>query len=143
MEEKQQEHQKPIKEQPINSEQEPQIKEKVPVLDKEQVLDSDKEKKPETEPIEKEQKTEQAAEKETTSAPSMPSGKIQQQTKYLMGLDKKNQIKALCDLAFQKGVDLAIEAAKNLNNAYVLDEFHDALIDIDELREKLIERGDL
>lgn len=143
MEEKQQEYQKPIKEQSIGSEQEPHIEEGVPKLENEEALNLDKESKPEVEPIGKEQKPEKKTEKERASAPSIPSGKIQQQTKHLMGLDKENQIKVLCDLSSQKGIDFAIEAAKNLNNAYVLDEFHDALIDVDELHEKLIERGDL
>jgi len=53
----------------------------------------------------------------------------------------QNQIKMLCDLAFEKGIDVAIEEAKKLDNPYILDEFHDSLVD--ELREKLIEKGKL
>ena len=141
MEEKQQEYQEPIQEQPISPEQEPQIEKGVPTLEKEQVLDSDKEKKLEAEPVEKEQKTKEIIERESSPAPSAPSGKVQQQVKQLKDTNKENQVKALRDLAFQKGVDFAIEVAKNLDNAYVLDEFHDSLID--ELREKLIEKGNL
>jgi len=50
--------------------------------------------------------------------------------------DIDNQVKSLCDLAFQKGVEVAIKAAQELNNPYVLDEFHDVLVD--ELYEKLL-----
>jgi hypothetical protein len=46
------------------------------------------------------------------------------------------QVKTLCDLAFQKGVEAALKAAQELNNPYVLDEFHDALVD--QLYDRLI-----
>ncbi|MAF20655.1 MAG: hypothetical protein CMI55_03160 [Parcubacteria group bacterium] len=80
-------------------------------------------------------------EKETTPRPNIPPGKVQQRVKQLKDTSKENQVKALCDLAFQKGLDFAVETAKNLDNAYVLDEFHDTLVD--ELREKLIQKGEL
>lgn len=53
-------------------------------------------------------------------------------------LSKEEQIKALCSLAFEKDIDFAAEIAKGLNDAYVLDEFHDSL---DKL--SLIEKGKL
>ncbi|MBU1255628.1 hypothetical protein KKH35_02030, partial [Patescibacteria group bacterium] len=56
-------------------------------------------------------------------------------------VNRQNQIKMLCDLAFEKGIDVAIEEARKLDNPYILDEFHDSLVD--ELREKLIEKGKL
>lgn len=46
------------------------------------------------------------------------------------------QVKTLCELAFQKGVEVALKAAQELNNPYILDEFHDVLVD--ELYERLI-----
>ena len=46
------------------------------------------------------------------------------------------QVKTLCELAFQKGVESALKAAQELNNPYILDEFHDALVD--QLYERLI-----
>jgi len=49
-------------------------------------------------------------------------------------IDRENQVKKLCELAFEKGLDFAIEAAKKLDNTYVLDELHDTLVD--KLREK-------
>lgn len=69
-----------------------------------------------------------------TPAPTVST----EDAKKIQDLDKQNQVKALCDLAFQKGLDQAIKTARDLNNAYVLDEFHDTLID--ELREQLIEK---
>ena len=81
---------------------------------------------------------------ETDLAPSAsepPLAKVQQKVKQLKNLDRQNQVKALSDLAFQQGLDFAIEVAKGLDNAYVLDEFHDSLVD--ELRKELIEKGKL
>ncbi|MFH1392062.1 MAG: hypothetical protein ABIG90_00040 [bacterium] len=76
------------------------------------------------------------------SASKTPSPQLTgEDTKKIQDLDKKHQVKALCDLAFQKGLDQAIKAARDLNNAYVLDELHDTLID--ELREQLINKGRL
>ncbi len=54
---------------------------------------------------------------------------------------KQAKIKELCQLAFEKGLDTAIEQAKKLNNPYILDEFHDALVG--ELYKQLIEQGKL
>lgn len=53
-------------------------------------------------------------------------------------LSQEGQIKALCNLAFEKDIDFAAETAKGLNDAYVLDEFHDKL---DKLN--LIKKGKL
>ncbi len=50
-------------------------------------------------------------------------------------LSRPEQVKALCDLAFQKGIDFAAETAKEMNNPSLLDEFHDTLVD--DFREKL------
>lgn len=51
-------------------------------------------------------------------------------------IDSQNQVDMLCEMAFQKGLDSAIKAAQQLNNPYILDEFHDALVD--KFYEKLI-----
>lgn len=53
-------------------------------------------------------------------------------------LSQEEQIKALCNLAFEKDIDFAAETAKGLNDAYVLDEFHDKL---DKLN--LVKKGKL
>jgi len=54
---------------------------------------------------------------------------------------KERQIQLLTDLAFEKGIPHAVEVAKRLENPFLLDEFHDALVD--ELYNKLIEEGKL
>ena len=93
----------------------------------------------ETEPV----KEVPMQEKEIPPAPttSPASNQVQQQVKQLKGLDRQNQVKALCNLAFQEGLDFAIETAKNLDSAYILDELHDSLVD--ELKKRLIEEGKL
>jgi len=53
----------------------------------------------------------------------------------------KNQVKVLSDIAFEQGLDTAIEEAKKLGNPYILDEFHDMMVD--ELYKKLVEAGKL
>lgn len=53
----------------------------------------------------------------------------------------KNKVKALSDIAFEQGLDEAIEEAKKLNDPYILDEFHDALTD--NFYKKLVEAGKL
>ncbi|MCX6730053.1 MAG: hypothetical protein NT058_00950 [Candidatus Portnoybacteria bacterium] len=54
---------------------------------------------------------------------------------------KERQIELLIQMAFNKGVVEAVETAKNLDSPYLLDEFHDALID--HLYNKLVEEGKL
>ena len=56
-------------------------------------------------------------------------------------LEKDRQLKMLVDIAFSKGLDQAVEAARATNNAYLIDEFHDLLVD--KLRQELIEKGKL
>lgn len=56
-------------------------------------------------------------------------------------LDKTRQIKVLTDVAFEKGIIYAVSIARNLNNAYILDEFHDQLVN--QLYKKLIKKGKL
>lgn len=73
---------------------------------------------------------------ESFSAPAPSAQTIQQVNQTT---DAQNQVQALCDLAFQKGVDAAIETARSLNNPYVLDEFHDAMMD--KFQERLKKEG--
>ena len=54
---------------------------------------------------------------------------------------KERQIKLLTELAFEKGIPHSVEVAKRLDSPYILDEFHDALVD--ELYNKLIGEGKL
>ncbi len=57
------------------------------------------------------------------------------------GLEKNQQLKNLVDLAFQKGIDYAAEVAREMDSAYLMDEFHDTLVD--QLHKELVERGKL
>ena len=59
----------------------------------------------------------------------------------LKSLDKDRQLKILVDLAFQQGINKAVEAAKATESPYLIDEFHDTLVD--QLRQQLIEKGKL
>ncbi len=105
------------------------------------------EKKDEREPTEEKPSAEVSqtvggeAIEEAKSTAAQPSAKARKKAKELKGLDQPGQIKALSDLAFQKGLDYAIEVAKALDNAYLLDELHDSLVD--ELYQKLVEEGKL
>ncbi len=69
----------------------------------------------------------------SASAPAAPAVQATQFS------NSQNQVQMLCNLAFEKGVDAAIEAAKELDNPYVLDEFHDAMVG--QLYEKLKKEG--
>jgi len=97
----------------------------------------------EAEPAKEEPEIEKTEEVIEQAAPAStpPSAKAQKQVKQLKDLDRPSQVKALCDLAFQKGLAFAIEVAKTLDNAYVLDEFHDTLVN--ELYNELVEKGKL
>jgi len=53
----------------------------------------------------------------------------------------EGQVKVLREIAFEKGLDIAIEEAKKLNNPHILDEFHDDLVD--KFYQKLVEAGKL
>jgi hypothetical protein len=49
------------------------------------------------------------------------------------------EIEALIQIAFEKGLMAAINAAKAKNDPHLLDDFHDALID--RFYQKLVEAG--
>ncbi len=49
--------------------------------------------------------------------------------KAIMSMDKPKKVKTLVYLAFKKGVNYAASIADQLNDPYLLDEFHDTLVD--------------
>lgn len=51
----------------------------------------------------------------------------------------EEEINALVQIAFDKGIAVAIESAKAKNDPHILDDFHDALID--RFYQKLVEAG--
>ncbi len=59
----------------------------------------------------------------------------------LKKMSKEKQVEILCKLAFEEGVNYAISIAKKLDNAYVLDKFHDTLVD--KLYKELVEKRNL
>ncbi len=92
---------------------------------------------------ERSKEPEESVEKEitpTTSASKL-SSKIKNKIKELKELDRESQIKELCKLSFSENLDFAVNVAKGLDDAYVLDEFHDTLVD--ELYDKLVEEDKL
>jgi len=73
--------------------------------------------------------------------PIAPKKTVIKKAQALKGEPKERQIKLLTDLAFDKGVIHATEVARNLDSPYILDEFHDTLVD--ELYNYLIKQGKL
>lgn len=64
---------------------------------------------------------------------------VAKKTKKISKEKREKQIKLLTDLAFEKGVIHATDVARKLDDPYILDEFHDALVD--ELYNYLVEQG--
>lgn len=77
-------------------------------------------------------------------AQPLPPGQqkvVAQKVQQIRKQPKERQIQLLIELAFEKGIIQAVEVAKQLDNPYLLDEFHDALVD--QLYNKLVEMGKL
>ncbi|MBU4285033.1 hypothetical protein KKF60_00330 [Patescibacteria group bacterium] len=82
------------------------------------------------------------SERITTAQPVISQQQVAAQTaQKLKDQPKDRQIQLLIEMAFEKGIVEAVEVAKNLDNPYLLDEFHDALVD--EFYKKLVEQGKL
>jgi len=73
--------------------------------------------------------------------PIAPKKTVIKKAQALKSEPKERQIKLLTDLDFDKGVIYATEVARNLDSPYILDEFHDTLVD--ELYNYLIKQGKL
>ena len=61
--------------------------------------------------------------------------------KKIKNLDTARQVEVLSALAFEKGINHSVSIARNLNDAYLLDELHDRLVG--ELHEELVKKGKL
>jgi len=48
---------------------------------------------------------------------------------HVMSLPKPRQVKVLIYFAFKKGLNHAVNIAQKMKNPYILDEFHDTLVD--------------
>lgn len=77
----------------------------------------------------------------SASVPPPPSPTTKEKAEELKGYKKNQQLKSLVDLAFEKGVTYATEVVRQLDSAYLIDEFHDTLVD--KLRQELIEKDKL
>ncbi|MDP3963258.1 MAG: hypothetical protein Q8Q39_02055 [bacterium] len=65
--------------------------------------------------------------------------KIQELKTY----EADKQLKALVEIAFERSVYDAVDIARRLDDAYLLDEFHDTLADDEKLHKRLVETGKL
>ena len=74
----------------------------------------------------------------TAPAPLPPADDDHQR---LLMLAKKEQLDELTRIAFDEGIAKAVAIAKKLENPYLLDEFHDSLMD--ELHQHLVSEGKL
>ena len=86
--------------------------------------------------------------KPTVTGQSTVQPQIQPQVKPIKktvadfkNLDKDHQVKILATVAFEEGITKAVDLARRLNDAYVLDELHDRLVG--ELYERLVKEGKL
>ncbi len=61
----------------------------------------------------------------------------------LKGYESDKQLKALVEVALERSLQDAVDIARRLDNAYLLDELHDTLMDDEALHKQLIERGKL
>lgn len=77
----------------------------------------------------------------STSPVYQVSEEAAQESKKIKNLPEDRQIQALIDLAFHKGLRHSIDTARALNNPYILDKFHDLLVD--HLYKELVNRGEL
>lgn len=87
--------------------------------------------RPETEKISKEDeliKEEIRRELELMDQDPNLKKETEDKTKKIQYLNEEEKIKTLLTLAQNKGVAYAIKVAKNMNDPYVLDTFHDALV---------------
>lgn len=77
----------------------------------------------------------------TPVAPSVSQKVVAKTVKELKGEERGRQIQLLINLVLEKGVIHATEVAKKLDSPYILDEFHDTLVD--ELYNYLVKQGKL
>ena len=77
----------------------------------------------------------------TAPPPVFPLPAAPPKKEDLKDLDEDRQMKMLVDLAFQQGIDKAVQAARATGQAYLIDKLHDTLVD--ELYYQLVEKGKL
>lgn len=79
---------------------------------------------------------------ETAQTVSGSSQQVNDQSiKDVKDQPKDRQVQYLVNLAIEKGISEAVNVAKSLDNAYLIDELHDALVD--SLYNQLVKEGKL
>jgi hypothetical protein len=78
---------------------------------------------------------------EEAQATPLSNQQIVQNVNRIKDQPKERQIQFLIDLALEKGISDAVNTAKSLDNAYLIDELHDALTD--NLYHQLVKEGKL
>lgn len=73
--------------------------------------------------------------------PKIKKEEVEMDLKRVMAMDKPKQVKTLIHLAFSKGLWHSVAVAMRLDDPYILDEFHDTLVD--ELYDVLVKKGKL
>lgn len=86
--------------------------------------------------LEKSKSAEKSSETPTVPIKTIPSSSIQSAKKISkssieqkLSEETKKQVDELVEVAFIKGLEKAVNAAQKINNPYLLDAFHDTLVD--------------
>ncbi len=77
----------------------------------------------------------------TTASDETAKENVEKDFRKIKNLDTARQVEVLSTLAFEKGINHSVSIARNLNDAYLLDELHDRLVG--ELHEELVKKGKL
>lgn len=112
-------------------EKEKQLQEQkaVPEISQTKGLPQEKEKIKEAEKAVAEIKTPLKTQAETAPSPLMKDEELVKDLQHVMSMNKPQQVKTLIYLAFKKGVRYSFTIAQQLKSPYLLDEFHDTLVD--------------
>jgi hypothetical protein len=76
----------------------------------------------------KEQPSKAPPPKPVAPPPQIKDADLAEDLKYVMSLDKPKQVKTLVYISLKKGVNHAANLAKQMKDPYILDEFHDTLV---------------
>ena len=82
-----------------------------------------------------------ASSQPAVQSPAPPVKPAKKTVADFKNLDKDHQVKVLSTVAFEEGITKAVDLARHLDDAYVLDELHDELVG--ELYERLVKEGKL
>ncbi len=126
-----------------------ELEEKVPL--EEEILELERRIEQKKHELEKVKRIEGAVEKISEKASAVAAPTISREEELteeekrtiqdIKNLPRDKQLTTLIDIALWRGLSQSIKIARSLNNAYILDEFHDTLID--KLYKDLINKGRL